>query len=92
MGVIFEGHPKGRPVSLSTYRNYACRCDGCRAESAAAMRDHRRKVKAEGQVPDHVFQRQLYQLCAAFVRNRYPETYESLKIQARRKVRARRNQ
>jgi len=56
------------------------------------MRDHRRKVKAEGQVPDHVFQRQLYQLCAAFVRNRYPETYESLKIQARRKVRARRNQ
>jgi hypothetical protein len=33
------GHPDGRPVSYTTYRNWGCRCEGCRAAHVEKLRD-----------------------------------------------------
>jgi hypothetical protein len=64
-------------VSASTYKNHACRCDGCRRAQADSVADSRRKSPRLGAVSS---KRQ--QIAVRWIRDNHPDVYATLTEQA----------
>jgi hypothetical protein len=74
--VIPEGHLEGRPVSASTYKNFGCRCDGCRHCATAYQRTMRQRG---GRIKAHDKAQSVATYNASvWVRENFPAVWERL--------------